>query len=131
MINPMVADLRGPRTTLLIGTISLAGIDLTGAAYRLQVRNLADAAGALLANLTTVSTASAEGVRLISVTGSGPAAVSVLGFRFNKTTMAAMPAPVEPGQDAEFLWDLLITPSGGVEERYIKGRFIVEAGVTQ
>lgn len=120
------APLRGARSTALIETIVIDGIDLTDADFRLEVRDRRDG-GSLRAGLDTVATASAEGVRIVSVDTSGALPVTTLGIRINETTMEAMPDAPEPGDDVDLWWGLHITPSGGIKFLAYDSTFTVEA----
>lgn len=160
MLTPFRLDLAGDRWVPFIATLPFGNIDLTGATFAMHVRAVADVTGSPLVNLTTVTTASAEGVRLIDATtatlaahlaagridaipsGINPAtgvayastdsvAVSRVGIRINETTMEGLPFPDERGDSSEMVWDLHVTPSGGVKEKYAGGIFTVRAGATQ
>lgn len=120
------APLRGARSAALIETIVIDGLDLTGATFRLEVRDRRDG-GALRAALDTVVSLSAEGVRIVSVDTSGTLPVTTLGIRINETTMEAMPDAPEPGDDVSLWWGMHITPSGGVKFLAFDSTFTVEA----
>lgn len=131
MQNPGRLPLSGDRWTAFVRTLTFEGIDLTGATFAMQVRLKPDTPGAPLVDLSTVASASAEGVRFISVTGTGTDAVSVVGIRINETTMESLPAADEVGNDTPLAWDMHITPAGGTKQKYIGGAFTVRSGVTQ
>lgn len=156
MEQPAKIDLHADHFVACIRTIAFLGYDFTGATFKLQVRQLPDTSGTPLADLATVTLSTAEGVRLIyggtdtinnhitagrlkaipdGYTGTQSVALSQLGIRINETTMDAMPLPQAPdgdlGDDQIFYWDLLITPSGGVKDKFAGGKFVVRAGVTQ
>lgn len=125
------APLRGARSAALIETIVIDGLDLSGATFRLEVRDRRDG-GDLRAALDTVSSASAQGVRVVDVDTSGDLPVSTLGIRINETTMEAMPAAPEPGDDVTIWWGMHITPDTGLYPGTVKflafdGIFTVEA----
>lgn len=123
---PLVARRRVPFPL----QIEVQGLDLTGAVFKMQVRDRKDG-GFVRADLVTVSSASAEGVRLIGVETIDDVTVSTIGIRINETTMEAMNAATEIGQDAVIWWDMHITPSGGIKQVYFEGPFTVKAGVTE
>lgn len=127
MISPGILDLYADRWTAFVATLEFDGVNWTGATFLMQVRLLPDNPNSPLITLPTVSTASAEGVRIISVV----AGVTTVGIRINETTMEAMPAATSLGDDATFFWDMHVTPAGGVKQRYLAGKFIVRAGVVQ
>lgn len=152
MIQPTRLDLSGDRWVPFIRTLPVVNEDLTNAAFAMQVRVTPDAIGTPLVSLTTVTSASAEGVRLVSAVSSTVAEhiaadrlesvpsgyeestvvlVSTLGIRINETTMETLPFPVERGDDVALAWDIHITPNGGNKDRYAWGTFTVRAGVTQ
>lgn len=151
MIEPAKLDIRADRRVACNRTLPFVGIDLGEASFNLQVRQTRDTDGDPLLDLATVDTAAAEGVRTIIVAtasvaehiaakrlpatppglaASDVATVSVIGIRINETSMEGLPFPAERGLDARFVWDLLITPAGGIKDRYVGGDFIVRAGVT-
>lgn len=125
-----VAALGGPRWQALATTMRFDGADLTGATFRLQVRLLANAPGAPLVDLQTVTSAAAEGVRLIGVETIDGRPVSTLGIRINETTMEGLPFTGEMGDSSLLAWDMQITPAGGLKRKWVGGDFIVEPGVT-
>lgn len=151
MIQPAKIDISADRWVACIRTMPIVNADLTGAAFKLQVRAFKDVAGTPLADLNTQTSAAVEGVRLIDVTTSTVAAhiaagrlveipsgyastdsviVSRVGIRINETTMEAMAFPSEIGDDARYWWDIHITPAGGIKDVYAAGQFIVRAGAT-
>jgi hypothetical protein len=64
MQSPGRLPLGGDRWTPFVRTLTFEGLDFTGATFKLQVRDRKDG-GQLRADLATVGSASAEGVRLI------------------------------------------------------------------
>lgn len=154
MDSPASVDWKADRYVPFIESIVFIDEDFTGASFAMQVRDRRDG-GARRADLSTVTSAAAEGVRLIyagtdtlanHVTAerlsqedadSLPYAstdnvlLSELGLRINETTMEAMPFATEIGDDKKLFYDIQITPSGGVKEVYARGVFTVRAGVTQ
>ncbi|WP_271300629.1 SGNH/GDSL hydrolase family protein [Sphingomonas sp. CV7422] len=125
-----VTALGGPRWQALNQTMRFVGVDLTGADFRLQVRDRPNTPGTPLIDLAKVSTAAAEGVRLISVEAADGVPVSTLGIRINETTMEGMPFKDDQSESSIFAWDMQVTPSGGQKAKWIGGVFVVEAGVT-
>jgi hypothetical protein len=129
-----------------------------GVVFKMQIRNTPDAVAALI-DLPQVVSASAEGVRLVyngtatladhiannrwpdgvaAIAPSGAAyaltdnvPLTLVGIRINETTVEALPFPQERGDDLILSWDLLITPTGGLKEKWMEGKFIVHAGTTQ
>lgn len=155
MIQPGRYDISADRWVACIRTLSFIGYDFTGGAFKMEVRLTGDASGSALISLPTVSTSTAEGVRLIyggtatvsahiaagrltaaeaaalGYVGTDNVVLSQLGIRINETTMQALVFPAERGDDLEAVWDMLITPSGGVRDKYIGGKFTVRSGVAQ
>lgn len=151
MQNPGRLPLWGDRWTPFTRTLQFEGIDLTGATFAMQVRDRKDG-GQVRADLDTVATAAAEGVRLIyggtatvaahiaagrieeapeGMADGDSLTLSLIGIRINESTMEAMTAATEIGDDANAWWDLHVTPSAGLKDLYLHGPFIIRAGVTQ
>lgn len=151
MIQPALIPIAADRWVACIRTIAFVGLDLTGAAFASQVRIAPDTSGAPLVDLTTVTTAAAEGVRLIyggtdtianhiaagrlnavppGYSNSSSVPLSVVGLRINETTMEGLATPLD-ASDKILAWDMHITPSGGTKDKYAGGTFTVRAGVTQ
>lgn len=160
MITPGRYDIGADRWVACIRTFAFVGLDFTGATFSAQVRLTPDATGSPLVSLATVGGISTEGVSLLyggtaTITahiaagrlhaipsGTNPltglpyaagdtVALSQVGFRINETTMEGLPFPGERGDDAVLAWDMHITPSGGIKDKYMGGIFTVRAGVTQ
>jgi hypothetical protein len=152
MLRPAIVDIAAPRWTAFLTTIRILGFNFTGATFGLQVRLYYDAPGTPLVDLTTVTLSTAEGVRLDyggtatvdahiaagrlndipdGMVGTDTLVLSLLGVRINETTMEGLPFPDERGNNIDLVWDLHITPSGGIKQKYIGGKFIVEPGATQ
>lgn len=134
LFETAVFPLAGDRFTPLVDTIEVVGIDLTGATFKMQVRDRKDG-GTVRADLATVGSVGTEGVTLVGVTTDGDAVpTSTLSFRINEATMEAMPDSadgLEAGADVPLWWDMHITPSGGVKFVAFAGVFTVRAGVTE
>lgn len=111
--------------------IVFKGWDLTGAIFRAQIRLKPDTPGAPLVDLQTVTTASAEGVRLVSVEDHDGVPWSTVRIRINETTNEALPDAAEIGEVRELHWDMHITPSGGLKRRRLFGPVYVRPGDTQ
>lgn len=157
---PAAIDIDADRWVACIRTLAFVGLDFTGATFLAHIRTMPDAPGSPLVSLGTVVSAAVEGIRLIyagSATiaahitalrllevppGINPATglayasgdtvtLSQVGIRVNETTMEALPFPEEVGDNATLYWDMHITPSGGIKDKYCGGVFLVRAGVTQ
>jgi hypothetical protein len=130
MNRPGNLPLAGDRQTPFVATLTFRGIDLTGAVMKAQVRDRKDG-GTVRADLATVATANTEGLRLLSAGTVDGVLTSVVYVRINEATMEAMPLGAPAGADLALWWDMHITPSGGVKQKYLFGTFTVRAGVTQ
>jgi hypothetical protein len=151
MQQPGRLPLGGDRWTPLTRTIRFLRLDFTGAVFKMQVRDRKDG-GMLRADLGTVVSSSAEGVRLIyggtatvsahiaagrldeapdGMAGDDNLALSLVGIRINESTMEAMTPAAEIGDDATAWWDLHITPSGSLKDLYLHGPFTIRAGATE
>lgn len=130
MFATVNAPLEGARSVALTAPEAefiIRGINFTGAQFRLEVRDRRNG-GVLRAALDTVTTASAEGVRLVSVETIDGIPVSKIHARINETTMEAMPLdPADPGADVSIWWGMHITPTGGLKFLAFDGPFIVKA----
>ena len=146
-------DFGADRYVPFIRTIAIIGFDLTGASFASQIRDRRDG-GTLRADLLTVGSASAEGVRLIYAgtdtvanhitagrltqaqadsqgwAGTDSKTMSQIGIRINESTMESLPFGDPPGENEKLYWDLQITPPGGTKDVYASGDFVVRAGVT-
>lgn len=152
MQQPAVIDILADRWVACIRKIAFVDQNFTSATFLAQVRAQKDATGSPLVNMTTIGGAGAEGVWLDysgtdtvnnhiaagrlpeippGMAGTTSVAVSVVGLRVNETTMEGLPEPNTLGDDWPGFWDLHITPSGGVKDKYAGGSFIVRAGATQ
>jgi hypothetical protein len=151
MISPGRYDILADRWVACIRTFTFVGKDFTGATYLSHIRLTKDASGAPLVTLADAA-AGAEGLRLIGVFTSTVAnhiaagrldvvppgyeltdtvTLSQVGFRVNETSMEGLPFPAERGNDNTLQWDLHITPTGGIKDKYLGGDFVVRAGATQ
>lgn len=152
MIQPGRYDLAADRWVACIRTFSFVGLNFTGATFLAHIRLTPDAAGSPLVALATVGSAASEGIYLSyggtdtitnhiaagrisevpsGYTGASSVPLSVVGLRVNETTMEGLPFPAERGDDAVLAWDMHITPSGGIKDKYLGGIFTVRAGATQ
>ncbi|QAY77931.1 hypothetical protein [Sphingosinicella sp. BN140058] len=124
-------DLVANRWEPFVHTIDFEGLDLTGAAFKLQVRLYPDAPGAPLVDLATVGSAGTQGVRLLGVETGAGLPISHVSIRINEPVVEGLPSPAEIGRDTDLYYDLQITPVGSDKFRVIEGKFTVHAGVTQ
>lgn len=152
MITPGRYDIGADRWVACIRTFAFLGLDFTGAVFVTHVRLTPDATGSPLVSLATVGSLAAEGISLLyagtdtitnhvtaarlgeipdGFVGTDSVTLSQIGLRINETTMEGLPFPAERGDDAVLAWDMHITPSGGVKDKYIGGTFTVRAGATE
>lgn len=146
-----MVTLLAPRWSLYKELLSFVDMDLTSAAYKMQVRTAWNT-GSLLLDLGTAATSTATGLRTAMTafdtianhilngymnsvppgyTSSDLVRVSLVSIRVPKTIMVTIPNAEDPTEDYEAVYDIWITPSGGDEERYLRGPFIIESGSTQ
>lgn len=152
MMQPGRYDIGADRWVACIRTFTFVGVDFSaGFLISAQVRLTPDAPGSPLINLNAVSTLSSEGVSLgyagsatvtahiaagrlsavpAGMVASDTVALSVLNMRINETTMESLPLPAERGGNVVLAWDMHITPSGGIKDKYMGGDFIIRSGVT-
>lgn len=132
MIEPVTRPLTAGRWVAFTHSVFVEGLDLTDATFAMQVRDSWNG-GALRADLRKVTTASAEGVRLVGVTEINGLSVSEIGIRINETTMETMSAAgagIDPDADLDLVYDLHVTRAG-LSEIFMRGPFIVQAGSTE
>jgi hypothetical protein len=136
MIAPATVLLRARRGSPFVDFIQVRGADLTGAAAAMQVRLYTDAPGDPLIDLT-LTTAPDEGLSIEVETVEG-VPVSTLWIRIDETTLEdTLPFIGGDGQptrkagtDVSLVWDMPITPSGGIKGVWFRGDFIIEGAVT-
>lgn len=119
--------LRAKRYEVLRFSIAVIGIDLTGVDMGMQVRLERGTPGAPLIALGTVTTASAEGLKLDSVTIADGVPTSVITGRINQSTMSdatKVPYAGEVGADTVLAYAIRWTLGGDARNR-IEGDFIV------
>lgn len=153
MEKPAPIDLHADRWVACIRELAFVGFDFTDATFAAQVRINWDVAGSPLASLGTTTSSSAEGVKLMyagsatldahiaagrldavpsNYAGTDVVLLSSVRLRINETTMEGLPVNNdEDGAPMVLVWDLHITPSGGVKDKYAGGKFIVRGGATQ
>lgn len=152
MITPGRYDIGADRWVACIRTFAFLGLDFTGATFVSHIRLNPDASGSPLVNLATVGSIASEGLCLLyggtdtianhiaagrlqevpdGYVSGDSLAMSQIGMRINETTMEGLPWGTERGDDAALVWDMHITPSGGIKDKYIGGTFTVRAGATE
>ncbi|KLE32462.1 hypothetical protein [Aurantiacibacter luteus] len=132
MIEPVNRPLKAGRWVAFTHSVYVEGLDLTDATFAMQVRDSWNG-GQIRADLSTVTTAAAEGVRFVGLDTVNGLPVSEIGIRINETTMEAMSAEaagIDPDADLSLVYDLHITRAG-LAEVFMRGAFIVQAGSTE
>ncbi len=120
MIEAAVAELRANRHTPWRYKIEYAGVDWSAAVVEMHVRLLPETTGTPLLDLDSgaeITVAYADGVTSFT-------------FLIPEADMEALPVAAETGQDLTLYYDIQITPPDGIKEVYVRGKFIVLAGVT-
>lgn len=125
MINPVTRDLTVPRNAPLILTILVRNKELTDAVCAMQVRDLPDAPGDARIGLT-MQTVGTQGISIDVVEGD-----STITIQIDKATLQALPAPAVIGEDLPLWWDLTVDPTDSELAVWVRGLFIVQAGVTR
>lgn len=155
MQQPAVIDIYADRWVACIRELVFVNANFTSAAFAGAVRAVPDASGVPAVSLATVASSASEGVYLVYAGADTVAnhvlagrldkvpggyseddvvTVSIVGLRINETTLedvAKFPFPAERGDDLIYAWDIHITPSGGIKDKYAGGAFIVRPGATQ
>lgn len=133
MKTPARADLTARRYQPFILIVDAVGQDWTGADLKLQVRATQSAPGAALIDLS-VAAAGSEGLSISVATTLG-IPTTTLTIQIDEATLTATtPYPgngLEPNTPVSLRYDLVVTPSGGIKQRWLEGAFIIVEGVTR
>lgn len=130
-IAARLPDLQVYRSVPFILSMEFSDVDLTGAVFKSQVRLYDGAPGSPLIDLATVESSSSQGIRLQSVAEVGGVDVSTVVMRINQAALAALPVASEADKPLVLAWDMLVTPSGGLTERWVYADFVALPGATQ
>lgn len=151
MEQPAQLDLRADRHVRFAETLAFVDHDFSDATFAMQVREQKDG-GELLVDLSTVTDAAAEGVRLIAASSATLAdhiaagridevptgydatetvVISEVGIRIAEASMAALPYPPVRGGEQVLVWDMVVATAPGEEDVIAGGKFIIRAGVTE
>lgn len=144
-----VRPLVGGRWVPFEDTLTVLGVNLTGWAFAMTVRDSRAVGAQERVTLGTV-TNDTQGLRLISAAAAVQADVtawaaqgvtialgeyiSVVRIRINEAVMEAMAAAedqAKPGENAVMAYDIHMTPAGGQKFVAYAGDFIVRQGATQ
>lgn len=154
MRKPIPWDVFGDRNIDFNETIPIVGRDFSGATFASQVRLTPDAPGSPLITLAvsltyggsdTVENHIAAGRINAGIkdyvnpnTGAKYAdgdtvPLSLITLHADHSDMIApgVPAASETGDDVTLAYDVLITPSGGSQDKWVAGKFTVRGTVTQ
>lgn len=152
MQNPGYLPIGADRHTACFRTLEFLATDLTGATFALHVRAQKEAGGAALIDLANTASTSADGVRIIyggtdtvanhiaagrlavvpdGYTSASSLALSLIAIQVTEVTIEAVAAPSPAESDLTLAWDIHVTPSGGIKERWLYGPFVIRAGVTR
>lgn len=136
MFSKLVRDIYADRWMPFALSVHFVGVDLTGADFAMQVSATRDRASsvAALADLGKVTTAGAEGVRLVSVATVDGVTTSIIEIIIAQATMAAIDLGADagtPGENGVGWYDLAIVPTATASFIAIQGKFIAVAGSTQ
>lgn len=125
---PLLAD----RNTSFYLRLKLRNADLTGAELRAQVRSYTNAPGNPLIDLLQITELTETGIRFVERTyDSAGVPTSVVELFIVEADLQATPLPAQGAGDSQFQWDMLVTPLGGLKQRWFYGPFTVVGGVTR
>jgi len=124
MIRTVTRDLTVARNAPLFLRILVRNKDLTDAVCAMQVRDLPDAPGDPRISLT-MQMPGTQGISIAVVDGH-----STITIQIDKATMQGLPAAAEIGQDLPLWWDLTVDPTDSELAVWLRGKFIVQGGVT-
>lgn len=131
-MNPWTVDLVADRWTPFDDSFQFpAGVDLTGAVLRAQVRAYRDAPGAPLIDLGN-ATAGAQGLSISTASDPDTAIItSTVRMSIDEATIESIIKTNPVGGDLCLAWDLHVTIAGVGKRRWIAGSFTIRAGATQ
>ena len=100
--------------------IDFEGFNLTGAVFKLQIRDRKNGGTVRADIVPTVSVATIDGL-----------SVSRVAWTISESVMEAMPLAAEASADVVLFKDIHITPAGGAKFVPFEGTFTVKSGVTE
>jgi len=128
---PAEARLTAGRYVPFVHSVFVEGLDLSAATFKGQLRDRWNG-GAIRADLATVGSASAEGIRFVALTWLNGRPVSELGIRINKSTMVAVPVDqADPEAAVALVFDIHVERTATMPEVLLRADFIVQEGSTQ
>ena len=116
-------------------TVAILGPNYTGAAFSMQIRNIAGDTGAPLVSLASA----ASGGQGISVTynasyiydeAGSVSPASLILIQIDEATIEALALNNPADKPVILAYDLHVTPTGGVKRVELRGQFIIMPGVT-
>lgn len=120
------ADKRAP----FIHTIGVLGVDLSDAVFLMQVRQHPGDTGPALLTATVTATYEAE-FKYVDARGrehTGPATAIVLFVA--EADLEGLPFAASHLRNLDLVYDLHVTPDGGIKQVLVQGKFTVSPGVT-
>lgn len=133
---PETLNLRFDRGKAVRRTFKVRGLDLTSATFRAAIRSYPSAPGSAIISLPLVTNTD-DGMKFIGVETIDGVPISTIQMQIAAATMALSGYPAgkagTPGDPVVSWignWDLDITPTGGIEEVYLRGAVQVDGVVT-
>jgi hypothetical protein len=120
MIEAATYDMRANRHTPFKWVLEYAGVDWSTATVLMHGRLEREETGTPLLDLNSGA----------EFTLSHADDVPTFTLLIPEADMETLPEAAEVGKDLTLYYDIQITPPGGIKEVYIRGKFIVLAGVT-
>lgn len=123
-------DLEADKRTPFVYTIAVMGVDLSDATYLMQVRQREGDDGSPLLVATVSATYEPE-FKYADAKGrehTGPATAIVLSIP--EMDLEALPFAANRQRPLELVYDLHVTPDGGLKQVLVEGKFTVSPGVT-
>lgn len=120
--------LGGRRFQAFAKTMRFKGVDLTDASFRMEIRLAANTPGVPLVALGTVE--EGQGIRFVGVEEVDGVDVSTIVIQIDKENVETLPYSGEPGDDTVLAYDLMVEPLSGIEQVWVAGDFVAQAGVT-
>lgn len=97
--------------------VMAVGMDVSADSFEASIRSVPDAAGATLADFDVTVGAYADGITTITL-------------KLSDTQTAALPSDGDADGLVEMVFDILWTPSGGTQQRFLAGVIQVSGKVT-
>lgn len=115
--------------------IVILGLDWSGATFKMEIRTNPGDTGTALVSLTNAS-AGAQGISATynatyahPVTGAEVPA-TIIRPLINETTIEGLALGARPSDPVDLFYDLHVTPSGSTKRVIMRGKFVIDPGVT-